>query len=386
MPVRDFLNYLTPHQERWNDLLRELVEHESGTYDKADVDALARVLRDHLTRLDFATELLPQAQYGDHVVGRRQGSSGRRMLLVGHFDTVFGHGALAERPFRIEAGRATGPGVYDMKGGLVVLLAALGALRETRSPAFERCGLTVFLNSDEEVLSPTSKDPIDAEARRGQAVCVLEPARPGGEYVFIRKGAGKIFLRVAGRAAHAGVQPERGISANLELAHKVVRLHALTDLAAGTTVNVGVMRGGERSNIICPEAYAEIDLRASTPEAAEAAIAAIRRIAEASTVPGATGELWGGLDFPPLPRRPENEALFALLREVAREVGFEAGETSTGGGSDANHAGQLAPVLDGMGVCGDGAHTEREEAVLASIPQRAAALAGFVERWVGGVR
>jgi glutamate carboxypeptidase len=378
---REILGHIGRRQDAMVELLRDLVERESGTYDKADVDQLGDFLRRRLEELDFETELVRQDRYGDHVVGRRPGRNGKQILLVGHFDTVFAHGTLRERPWRVEDGRAYGPGVYDMKGGIAILLTALEALRATRSPVFEECGITVFFNSDEEVLSPTSAEPIDEIARRCQAVCILEPARPGGEYTFTRKGAGKFYLRVRGRSAHAGGQPERGRSANLEIAHKVVALHALNDPPSGTTVNVGVLRGGERSNIICPEAYAEIDLRALDPTKMEAAIEAMRRIAERSTVPDTTAEFWGDPSFPPLPRKASNERLFELVREAARTVGFEAREVVSGGGSDGNHTGQIAPTIDGMGVRGDGAHTEHEFAVLASLPERAQTLALFLHRW-----
>ena len=381
MIEQEILGYIGRRQDEMVELLRDLVERESGTYDKSDVDQLGTFLRERLNALDFDTELLRQDQYGDHVVGRRAGRNGKHVLLVGHFDTVFGHGTLRERPWRVEDGRAYGPGVYDMKGGIAILLTALAALRETRSPFFEECAITVFFNSDEEILSPTSAGPIDEIARQAQTVCILEPARPGGEYTFVRKGAGKFFLRVRGRSAHAGGQPERGRSANLEMAHKVIALHGLTDMAAGTTVNVGVLRGGERSNIICPEAYAEIDLRALEPEKMEAAIAAMRAIAERSTVPDTTAEFWGEPYFPPLPRKPVNERLFQLVQEAARIVGFEARDIVSGGGSDGNHTGQIAPTIDGMGICGDGAHTEHEFAVVDSLPERAQTLALFLHGW-----
>jgi len=381
MSTRAMLDDIDGRQDQMVDLLRELVEQESGTYDKPDVDRLGAGLRERLAALDFQTETLTQDRLGDHVVGRRPSRNGKQILLVGHFDTVFSHGTLAERPWRVENGRAYGPGVYDMKGGIVILLTALDALRTAGSPFWSDCGIAVFFNSDEEILSPTSAGPIDAIARECQTACILEPARPGGEYTFVRKGAGKFFMRIAGRAAHAGGQPELGRSAALELAHKTIALHGLNDPSTGTTVNVGVMRAGERSNIICPEAYAEIDLRAIDPEAMESAIEAMRQVAAATKVPDTTAQFWGDPYFPPLPRKPVNERLFALMREVAAEVGFAARDIVSGGGSDGNHTGQLVPTIDGMGIGGDGAHTEREFAVVASLPERAKALALFLHAW-----
>ena len=381
MTERAISERVASQQGQMLDLLAELVTQESGTYDKADVDALGRILRCELEGLDFVVETVPQTQYGDHVVGRRPSRNGRSMLLVGHMDTVFPHGTIRERPFRVEAGRAYGPGVFDMKGGIVIMLAALRALRDASAPAFADTGITVFLNGDEEVLSPTSSPLIVEEARRAHLACVLEPCGPNGGYVFVRKGVGKFYLRVHGRASHAGRDPEKGASANLEMAHKVTRLHALTDFDSGTTVNVGVMRGGERANVVCPEAYAEIDLRAFTPGAAEATIAEMRGIAAESMVPGTTAEFWGSLQFPPLPRKPANEKLFGLVQQVARVVGFEAVEYITGGGSDGNHTGQVVPTMDGMGARGDGAHSDREYMLVDSLVERAQVLALFLERW-----
>jgi glutamate carboxypeptidase len=381
MSEQAILDDIRQRQDAMVALLGELVTRESGTYDKADVDVLGAFLRERLEALDFTTEMLQQDTFGAHVVGRRPSRNGRQILLVGHFDTVFSHGTLAERPWRIVNGRAYGPGVYDMKGGISIMLTALDALRAADSPFWSECGVTVFFNSDEEILSPTSSAPIDAIARESQTVCILEPARPGGEYTYERKGAGKFFMRITGRAAHAGGQPELGRSAALELAHKTVALHALNDPSTGTTVNVGVMRAGERSNIICPEAYAEIDLRARHPEEMESAIEAMRQIATHSTVPDTTAEFWGEPYFPPLPRKPVNERLFGLMREVAGRVGFEARDILSGGGSDGNHTGQVAPTIDGMGIGGDGAHTEREFAVVDSPWERAGVLALFLHAW-----
>ncbi len=230
--------------------LQALVNQDSGTYDREDVNTLADMLAGPLRELGFGPMRFPQTTYGDHWLWERKGSGPKRLLCVSHIDTVFSHGTAKARPFSIVGTRAMAPGVLDMKGGITSLLFAFRALAASKSPAWRETTIAWFLNSDEEVLSPTSRPLIHAEAERATSVAVTEPARPGGEYVIGRKGAAKFFLEVTGRAAHAGNQPEVGRSAVLAMAQKICDLHAMTDLAEGTTVNVGVVRGGERSNVV----------------------------------------------------------------------------------------------------------------------------------------
>src|SRR6185436_14322522 len=263
------------------------------------------------------------------------------------------------RPFRIDAqGRAWGPGVYDMKGGLTALLYALRAHQEARTRTWAETNVSVVFNADEERLSPTSREVIGAEARRAHSVGILEPARPGGEYVMARKGAGSFVLEVTGKAAHAGLQPELGASAIWDLAQKVAALHALTDLEKGTTVNVGTVRGGERPNVVADHAFAEVDLRAWTAEEAEKAIAAMRAICERSHVPGTTARFWGQVHFPPWPPgHPGTARLLELMAAAGRELGVDVRAIATGGGSDGNHTSAVAPTLDGLGPKGSRAHS-----------------------------
>ena len=368
-------------EAEWTAFLRELVNCDSGTYNKDEADRAGTLLAGALADLGFAVERSPQQQFGDHVIARKPGRGDKRLLFVGHFDTVFPRGTIAARPFTIVGDRATGPGVYDMKGGWAVLLAALAALREAGAAVWGDATLTVIGNSDEEVLSPTSTPLITAAAREADTVCVLEPARPGGEYTYRRKGAGLFRLGVTGRAAHSGGQHEIGRSAIEELAQKVVRLQRLTDYAAGTTVNVGVIRGGERPNIVADRAECEFDLRVLSHEEAARAERAFRVIADEQFVPGTTTTLSGGLHFPPLQDRACNAALFGQVRAAGRKLGLDLTSTVSGGGSDGNTAGQYAPVIDGMGVRGDGAHSDREYMVLASLVERARVLALFLNDW-----
>ncbi|HEV8309810.1 MAG TPA: M20 family metallopeptidase [Methylomirabilota bacterium] len=372
-------------------LLEALVNQDSGTYDREDVNRLAEMLVEPLRELGFAPTRFPQTEYGDHWLWEGPGRGPKRLLCVSHLDTVFARGTARTRPFAIHdvAGRrrATGPGIYDQKGGIVAWLFALRAIMATDSPAWREARLAWFWNSDEEVLSPTSRALIRAEAARAQSVAVTEPARPDGEYVIGRKGAGRYFLEITGTAAHAGNQPEVGRSAVWAMAQKVDALHRLTDLAEGTTVNVGVVRGGDRANVVAERCYAEIDLRAWTPAAAEKAVARFREIAEHPHLEGTTARLWGDLSFPPwAPGDPGTMALLALLQDAGRELGLALAGIRTGGGSDGNHASQVAPTIDGLGPQGSFAHSPDEYIELPTLIERAKVNARFIELWTDRFR
>src|SRR5689334_9615364 len=292
--MRDLLDRLDGWRDEQIELLARLVNHDSGTDDVLDVNRVGAILAERLEGLGFTLRRVATERFGDHLVGEKPGTGVRRFLFVGHYDTVFASGTAKQRPFRIDGhGRAWGPGVYDMKGGLAVLLYALRAHREARTRAWEETTIAVVFNSDEERLSPTSRGVIEAEARRAHSVGILEPARPGGEYVMARKGAGSFQLEVKGKASHAGLQPELGASAIWDLAQKIAALHALTSFDTGVTVNVGTVRGGERPNVVAPSASAEVDLRAWTQADAEAAMAAMQAICSRAHVSGTTASLRG---------------------------------------------------------------------------------------------
>jgi len=379
--MKELIAYLDSRQGDMLALLERVVNIDSGTLDKAGVDRVGALLAERLAGLGFTLEVIRQQEYGDHLLGRKAGTGKWRILFVGHMDTVFAAGTAAQRPFRIEAGRAYGPGVLDMKGGIVCLLFALEALKATKHPAYDAAAMSVVFNSDEEYLSPTSRPVIEEEARRSQTVCVFEPARPGGEYVISRKGTGKYQLTVTGRAAHAGAQPERGRSAVGEMAHKIVALHALTDFSTGTTVNVGVVRGGERSNVVAEKAYAEIDIRVPNLEEYARLDQRIKAIGSSGTVPDTTAVLNGGLVFPPMIQTPGAKVLFEALRAAGQVVGVEVKGIHTGGGSDANYASQFAPTLDGMGPQGSETHSDREFIEVPTLPERSKVTALFLAGW-----
>lgn len=356
--------------------LGELVRHESPSRDKPALDGLARVLAARLGAIGAEVSLIANPEGGDHVRAC-WGASGPAAdeppaLVLGHFDTVWPRGTLEGLPFRVEDGRAHGPGSYDMKASLVLLEFAVAAIR-ARGLATPR-PVVALLTSDEEIGSPRSRAAIEDEARRAGYVLVLEPPLPGGHLKTARKGVGRFRLVAEGRPAHAGVEPEKGISAVVELAHQVLGLQALNDPASGTTVNVGVVRGGTVPNVVPAEATAEIDVRATTMDEArrtEAALLGLSPILE-----GARVRVEGGFNRPPMERTPAVASLYAQVRDIGRALGLDLGEGATGGGSDGNFTAALGvPTLDGLGVPGDGAHAEHEHILIASLPERAALLA-----------
>lgn len=380
--MRELLTRLDGWREEQIELLARLVNQDSGTDDRADVNTVGDMLVEGLQGLGFAVSRVPQARFGDHIVAEKPGTGPKRFLFVGHFDTVFPAGTARQRPFRVADGRAYGPGVYDMKGGLVTLLYALRAHRETGSPAWTETNVAIVFNADEERLSLTSRDLIQAQARQAHSVGILEPARPGGEYVMARKGAGTFRLEVEGKSSHAGLQPEMGASAIWDLAQKICELHALTDFETGTTVNVGVIRGGERPNVVADRASAEIDLRIWTPEEAERLTALMRAIAERVHVPGTRARLSGGVLFPPWPPgHPGTARLLQIMRAAGREIGLEVKAIKTGGGSDGNHTSHVAPTIDGLGPQGSRAHSEEEFIELPTLLERTKMVALFFDRW-----
>src|SRR5688572_7680397 len=291
--------------------LERLVNIDCGSYTKHGVDAVGRWVSDQLRELGAEVRVLAHDTYGDTIVADLEGTGRGRALLVGHMDTVFSEGTVAERPFVIEDGRAYGPGVDDMKGGLLSGIYALRALRSTRGgggPAdwlpFER--LTFIANPDEEIGSPSSTPHIENAARDATVAFVLESARDNGDIVSARKGINDCRIVVRGRAAHAGVEPEKGRSATLEAAYKTLALHALNGKWEGVTVNVGAIHGGTRPNIVADSCVLEIDLRATTPAGMEAVQAAVRDIAESSTVPDTTSVFESSAHWEPMAKTPRS--------------------------------------------------------------------------------
>ncbi len=359
--------------------LRAFVECESPSADKAAVDRFGGIVAREWQRRGAAVRVIRQRQRGNHVRGEialRGGSKSGQLLVLGHLDTVYPVGTLRTMPFRVAGGRAFGPGTFDMKGGLVLALFAVDALREAGIKPTKR--LVFFWDSDEEIGSHTSRKLIETEARRSDAVLVLEPSLgPRGALKTQRKGVGTAEIIVRGRAAHAGIDPAAGVSAVHELALQIQRLMKMNDPARGITVQATVVSGGSASNVVPAEARAQVDVRCT--RLADVAMVNRRLQAMKPILAGAKIEVRGGINRPPLERTAGVKKLFAHAQTIAREMGIELGEASTGGGSDGNFTAALGvPTLDGLGVVGDGAHALNEHLVIGKMAERAALIAALL--------
>ncbi len=369
--------------ERWLEDLGTIVGIDSGSYSPTGVNAVVDVMLRWMRERGWTVERHPcgplpdGTELGDVLVGRLQGTGEGSILLIGHTDTVFADGVAAERPMRVEDGRAYGPGVCDMKGGLLVGLAAVGALREAGFDGFRQ--ITFVVNPDEEIGSPGSGPLIRREATAHDVAFVLEAARENGAIVSARKGVTTGMVRLVGRAAHAGVEPERGRSALAAAAHLLLALQDLNEPMAGTSVNVGVLRGGTRSNVVAEHAEMEIELRATAAANQDAAEAKVRRLVATPWVDGVDAEVTLVREHHPMERTPAIGRLVELARGIARELGFELQDEATGGVSDANAIAAVGvPVLDGLGPIGGDDHSDKEWIDLETVPTRIALLAGLI--------
>ncbi|MCS7464185.1 M20 family metallopeptidase [Paenibacillus doosanensis] len=361
-------------------LLEACVNMDSPSKSKAHNDRMAEWFAATAERLLPAKATrLPHPEAGDRLL-IEAGTGSRRILLVGHYDTVWPEGEAARRPFAIRDGRAYGPGVYDMKAGVLQALYAMKALQDSGAwPADTRALL--FLNSDEEIGSPASRGLIEDLSRGADAALVLEPPMaPMGALKTARKGSGRYRLEVRGVSAHAGVAPDRGVSAIHELALQIQRLHAMSDASVGTNVNVGIVRGGIGTNVVADFAEAEIDVRVPTTAEAERVHTALLGLKPHH--PLAQVAVSGRMMRPPMERTAESGRLFELARAIAREeLGFELGEAATGGVSDGNFTAACGvPTLDGLGASGDFAHAPGEYVNVAEIPLRTALLTLLLAR------
>jgi len=372
------VEWLRPRQAAMTRLLGQFVRAESPSFDKTAVDRFGRMVAAEWRRRGAKVTLLRQRKRGDHIRAEwnPRGYRARGQILVlGHLDTVYGRGILARMPFRLSRGRAYGPGVFDMKGGLVIALFAVDALNVTGCVPEKRI---VFLwTSDEEIGSGTSRAAIEREARRSDAVLVLEPALGlDGRVKTGRKGVGEIEIVATGRAAHAGLNPKDGINAIEEIALQIARISRWNQPGRGITVNAGVIEGGTRTNVIPDRARVLVDVRAvraGDMRALERKFRALRPILR-----GAKLQIRGGFNRPPMERK-NSAGLYVKARSLAREMGVTLGEAYVGGGSDGNFTAALGvPTLDGLGAVGEGAHSPDENILIRALPERAALVAGLL--------
>ena len=373
-----FLPYLRKRLPQMLEILRELTLLESPSLEKQPADRCCEFLAEQWLRHGTIAQIVRQKHRGDHLRVTWKPTEGRsksQLLVLGHYDTVYPTGTLAKMPFRIAAGKAFGPGTFDMKAGIVQALFALEAIRELQAPIQKR--LVFLWTSDEEIGSESSRKLIEDEAQRSDAVFVLEPSLgPRGLLKTSRKGVGEAELIVHGRASHAGLAPEKGINAVHELAAQNTRLEKWNDLRRGVTINADIVSGGSRANVIADQAQATLDLRAwrhTDMRALENRLHSLKPVHR-----GAKLEIHGGFDRPPLERK-HSAALYARAKVIARKLGFPLGEAAAGGGSDGNFTAALGiPTLDGLGAVGDGAHAIHEHIIINTIPQRAALLAALL--------
>lgn len=378
--MSNLFNHFKARQQAILDSIRLLVERETTSREETRLNEIAGFVAAQLRDLGGEIELTPQPGYGTHLRARfdfGHDPTAPQILVIGHLDTVWPVGTLERMPFRVTPeGAAHGPGIFDMKSGIVLAIECLNAIKtlglQTKRP------VTLLLTCDEEIGSKTSRPLVEKEAKGAAAALVLEPPITGGVVKTGRKGIGVFNIHAIGKAAHAGLDPRKGINAIVELSHQVVRLAEMNDHERGVTISVGVMNGGTALNVVPAEATAKADVRFWTPEDGERIVSEIRGLKP--VLAGAQLEITGGINRPPMPRSEKNVALYEHARELAAEIGFALQDGVVGGGSDGNFTAALGvPTLDGLGVDGAGAHADHEHIIVSDIPRRATLLARLMQ-------
>jgi glutamate carboxypeptidase len=377
--LSDLISHFNERRDEIVSTIREFVEIESPSDNKAAVDRVAESIANKFSRLGGTLNFHRSKDFGDHLQIDFPSKAARQpVLLLGHYDTVYPLGTLAKMPCRIEGDKLTGPGVLDMKSGIALMIAALEGLQQRHGDLPRP--VTVFLVSDEEVGSESSRAITESLAKKSAAVLVLEPSYGrSGAVKTARKGVAEYLVKVTGKAAHAGLDFEKGANAILELARQIERISGFTDLKKGLTVNVGIVSGGSRTNVVPAEAVAQVDVRiARLKDAAgiDKKMRSLRAFNRRCKI-----EISGGINRPPMERSAAVAALYEQAAIIARELGWKLGEAAVGGGSDGNFtAGLGIPTLDGLGGVGDGAHAIHEHILISELARRAALLAGLIER------
>src|SRR5262245_39565822 len=376
----DLLDHYAARREAILESIRELVERETKSREESRLNEIAGFVAGQLREIGGRVELIPQTGYGTHLRARfdfGHERTGRGVLVVGHLDTVWPVGALESLPFRVTSeGRAHGPGIFDMKSGVAIAIESLRTIASRRLAT--KRPVVLLLTCDEEIGSKTSRPLIEEEAKNAAAALILEPPLSGGVVKTGRKGIGTFTVRALGRAAHAGLDPEKGVNAIVELAHQILRLTGLNDYERGVTVSVGLIEGGSAINVVPASASAKVDVRFWTPEDGERLFATIYGLKPVAA--GARIEVSGGINRPSMPRSENNIRLYEHARALAAELGFDLEDDVVGGGSDGNFIAAMGvPTLDGLGVDGAGAHAEHEHIVIDDIPRRAALLTRLMQ-------
>lgn len=371
------LNYFQERQDEIVTTLRQLVEIESPSDNKQAVDRLSALLAAKFEGLGGHAKFHKSSESGDHLQVDFVGKRGRPILLLGHCDTVYPLGTLATMPCRVERERIFGPGVLDMKAGLALMLGALGHLRDEHGELPRP--VTVFLVSDEEIGSNSSRRITETLAKRSAAVLVCEPSYgPQGAVKTARKGVGEYTIKVSGVAAHSGLDFEKGQSAILELARQITNISRLVDVKHGLTLNVGLVQGGTRVNVVPAEATAKLDVRIAHMKDAKSIDRKLRSLKAFNRK--CKLEIRGGINRPPMERTKGVAELYRTAAGIAKQLGLKLEEAAVGGGSDGNFTAALGiPTLDGLGGAGEGAHAQHESVLISELPRRAALLAGLIE-------
>ncbi|KAB7708221.1 M20/M25/M40 family metallo-hydrolase [Bacillus aerolatus] len=374
------IEYIQDNKQEMIDFLETLVNTDSNSYDKKGVDQVGALLKDKFEEIGMFVKVHRQTKEGNHLEIKADRDCAPKILIIAHMDTVFPKGEAEKRPFSIIGDKAYGPGVNDEKASHVQVLYAMKALKESGSPAINN--VHIIFNSDEEIGSVSSKALIEEASANKDYSLVVECGRPNDGVVTERKGVGRFKMNVKGKSAHSGVEPEIGISAIEELAHKVIRLQQLNDYDQGLTVNVGLINGGTSVNTVAPKAEAQIDVRVKNKDQAMNITKSINEIAADETVAGTQTELSGNMGRPPMERTAESEELFKIVQATGKELGFDIKEVSTGGGSDAAYTAiKGIPTIDGIGPIGEFSHSETDEYTdLNSLVDRTVLLAKTIER------
>ncbi|MGM7722400.1 M20 family metallopeptidase [Metabacillus sp. Hm71] len=372
-------SFLQLHQKEMLLFIKRLVNIDSGSHNKKGVDSIGQILEDCYKELGFNVFIEEQEEYGNHLIIEHKDAKEPKIIILAHMDTVYPKGTAMVRPFHIKGNRAYGPGVIDMKASHAALLYAVKALKNEGYKGYKN--IRLVFNSDEEVGSPTSREIIEREAKGKKYALVLEPARKDGSIVSARRGKGNYTLIVEGKAAHSGIEPEKGRSAIEELAHKIIQLHELSDHEKGISVNVGLIEGGSSANTVSDHAEAHIDVRIKEMKQVKLLEKRLEKICSSSDVAGTKIILEGEMNRPPMEKNKKTCKLLSIIQDVGEELGVEIEDTATGGGSDASYTSSLGvATIDGLGPVGGNAHSEKEYLEIPSLVERTLLLATVIER------